>query len=249
MNKGVRELIIFAGGLVAGAVSTFIGTKIYYRKKAESEIESVEKAFTDRLREIEGEKDDALDAASKALLSANDYHREDPGASEMLRNRSTLDGIIKAGKADRVDYSLYSGESSLADSGFDAAKNSKESIEVDDHPHDDGEEGDMVNDGIDAPIMEMGSGRDDLKEPYEIDYREYGSLPSFEFKELYFYQGDGTLVEAEGETEDIIDNHSYLVGNVLEKSGFTKNEEKTIYVRNEYISCDFEVMKVFGSYA
>lgn len=247
MTRGVRELIIFVGGLVVGAAGSLIATKFYYQKKADGEIESVEKAFTDRLREIEGEKDDALDAASKALLSANDYHREDPGASELLRNKSTLDGIIKAGKADRVDYSLYYG----SDDGkavSDAAKNSKESIEVDDHPHDDGEDGDM-NDGIDEPIIELGSGRDDLREPYEIDYREYGSLPTFEFKELYFYQGDGTLVEAEGESEDIIDNHSYLVGNVLEKSGFTKNEEKTIYVRNEYISCDFEVMKVFGSYA
>lgn len=245
MNRQfVKEVIIFVGGLVVGAAGSFVLCKTYFQKKADDEINSVEKAFTDRLHEIEGEKDDALDAASKALLSANDYHRGDPGASEILRNKSTLDGIIKAGKTERVDYVSYSEVNN-------PGKNSKESIEVDDHPHDDGEEGDDMprNDGIDEAIMELGNGRDNLREPYEITFQEYGSLPSFEFKELYFYKGDGTIVESEGETEDIIDNGSYLLGNVLEESGFSKNDEKTIYVRNEYISCDFEVMKVFGTYA
>lgn len=237
ISGGVRDVIIFAGGLIVGGVSSLFACKKYYRKKANDEIESVERAFTERLNEIEEEKRDALDVAEEALLSANDYHREDPGARELIKNRSTLDGILKSKKADRVDYVTY-------------AKNSKETIEVDDHPTDDEpeEDEDYGSDSNEA-IMELGNGRDHIKEPYEINYREYGSLPTYDFKELYYYQGDNTLVDAEGDSEDIIDNPEYLVGDVLVKSGYTKNDEKSIYIRNEYSSCDFEVMKVFASYS
>ena len=242
MRSYAKELIIFAGGLMVGAAGSWFACKKYYSNKAEKEIESVEKAFNDRLNEIKKEKDDALDVAEKALLSAgftfNDYHKEDPGARELIKNRSTLEGIIKAKDSERRDYTQYS----------NPPKNSAEAIEVDDHPHDDEPE-EEEDDGRDNGIFEVGNGRDNIKEPYEISYKEYGSMPTYDFKDMYYYKSDGVVVEVDGESEEIIDNPEYLFGDVLEKSGFKTNDEKTIYVRNEYVSCDYEIMKVFGTYA
>lgn len=249
MRSDVRDIIIFAGGMAVGSIVTWFITKKVYEKKASEEIESVERAFEKRLEEIEDEKDGALEVAQKALLSSNDYHKEDPGAREIIQNKSTLDGIIKNASVERVDYTKYSKGDIIPVS--DPPKNSKEAIEVDDHPRDDGE--DSFDDPYDIDdshgIMEVGTGRDNLKDPYEIDYTEYGSLPTYEFKELYFYQGDGIVVESENSGEEIIDNPEYLFGDVLEKSGFKTNSVKTIYIRNEHISCDFEVIKVLGTYA
>lgn len=238
MRSDVKELIIFAGGLIVGAAESWFACKKYYSNKAEEEIESVEKAFNDRLNDIEKEKDGALDVAEKALLSANEYNKEDPGSRELIKNRSTLEGIIKSKGYEKVDYVQYS----------NPPKNSAEAIEVDDHPHDDEPE-EEEDDGRDNGIFEVGNGRDNIKEPYEISYKEYGSMPTYDFKDMYYYKSDGVVVEVDGESEEIIDNPEYLFGNVLEKSGFKTNDEKTIYVRNEYISCDFEIMKVFGTYA
>ncbi len=256
MRNGVKNALFAVGGAVFGSLVTWILVRGYYQKKAEEEIELVEKAFTDRINEIEDEKAEALNVAEKAILSANDYSG-DPGASSLIKNRSTLDGMIKAGKAERVDYTEYYRDRGPSGIIFEnTEKNSAESIAVDDHPHDDGEEGDSLEgdaadfgaDERDHGIFEIGNGMEGLRDPYEIDYREYGSIPSYEFKELYYYQGDGTLVEAEGDVEDIIDNPEYIVGNVLIKSGFNKDDRKTIWLRNEHISCDYEIMKVFGTY-
>ena len=247
MNKGVRDLIIFAGGLVVGALGSWVVCKKYYSDKAEEEIASVERAFSDRLDEIEKEKNGAFEEFEKALLSANDYHKEDPGARELIKNRSTLDGIIKSKSVDRVDYSKYSEGDIIRVS--DPPKNSAESIAVDDHPRDDGEESeeDMEIDyEYSHPRIEIGNGRENLKDPYEITYEDYGSLSSFEPKELYFYDGDGTMVE--GEHEEIIDNYEYLVGDVLAKTGFKKGDLDRIYIRNEHVGCDYEVIRVKGTY-
>ena len=251
MNKGIRDLIIFTGGLIVGAASSWVICKKYYSDKAEEEIASVERAFSDRLDEIEEEKNGALDVAKKAILSANDYNKEDPGSRELISNRSTLDGIVKSKNVERIDYTKYSEGDIIRVS--DPPKNSVESIAVDDHPRDDGEDESMES-PEDAEVdyeysharIEIGNGRDNLRDPYEITYDEYGSLPSFEPKELYFYDGDGTMVE--GEHEEIIDNYEYLVGDVLAKTGFRSSDLDRIYIRNEHVGCDYEVIRVKGTY-
>lgn len=244
----VKGILAFASGAIISGFTTWFLVKKYYRKKCEEEIASVERAFTERINELEAEKDGVLDAAGKAIVASNEYNREDPGSRSVIQNKSTLDGMIKASKAERIDYTAYSRSDRNDVSGVlasEPAKNSVESIEVDDHPHDDGEEEDEA---YENGIVEVGNGRDNIKEPYEIDYDEYGTNPGFEQKELYFYKGDGVVVESDGEGEEIVDNPEYLIGNVIDTSGFRTDEERNLYVRNEYISCDFEIIKVPGTY-
>ena len=241
MRKGVSEAIIFTAGLLVGGISSFIVCKLHYQKKAEEEIASVEKAFTDRINEIEDEKAEALGVASKAIINANEYNKNDPGSRDALSGKSTLlEGMTKIRDSSDQDYTKY------------YEKNSKETIEVDDHPRDDEPDSDVCDsdekyDGT-SPIVEL-SERVKSPEPYEISGSEYGAMPGWDFKEFYYYQGDGVMVESDDGCEEIIDNYEYLLGNCIEKSGFDKNEVMTIYVRNEDLHMDYEIMKVRGKYA
>ena len=238
MKTGLKDTLIFVCGLAIGACGSWFVCKKHYEKKAEDEIASVEKAFTDRINEIEDEKNEALGIASKAIIKSNNYNKEDPGSRELLKNKSTLDGIIKAANTERVDYTHFYG---------DVEKNSKESIEVDDHPRDSDEDEGVDIQGSDATRLVNGSadsGHERLI--YEITSDDYGKIIGYDYKELYYYKGDGIMVD---ENEDIIDNPEFLVGSVLDKSGFKSNDLGTIYIRNESVSSDFEVIKVLGTYA
>lgn len=233
MRREVRELIIFAAGALISGVSTWFLCKKYYQQRADEEIASVEKAFTERLNELESEKDDALVVARDAIVKGNEYVKNDPGSREFLNNKSTLEGFIKTNGADRTDYTKY----------FE--KNSKETIEVDGVPSEDDDE----------PIDDVSKGGDsvslgDIKvvSPYEITYEEYSTIPGWEFKEFYYFKGDGIVVEESDGAEEIVDNYEYLIGDVIENSGFKLDDRRTLYVRNEAISTDFEITKVDGTY-
>lgn len=240
-NQMVREAIIFIGGLVVGAAGSFYFAKKYYQKKADEEIRAVEAAFTEKVNELEDEKNDALNVASKAIINSNGYNKEDPGSQEFLKNKSTLEGFVKTSAADRTNYTEY----------FE--KNSKETIEVDDHPRDDGEEGDLGSEGsLEAEdrgmeaVTQIGERAISTAGIYEIQYDEYGSKPGYDFKEIYYYVGDGVVVDDE---EQFIENPDFILGNVLHDTGFDGDNTRNIYIRNENISTDFEVMKIDGSYA
>ena len=217
MKTGLKEALIFLSGAAIGGFSSWFVCKKHYEKKAEEEIASVEKAFTDRLNELEDEKEEALDIASNALINSNGYNKDNPGSKEFLRNKSTLEGFVKTANAERIDYTK----------AFD--KNSKETIEVDGVPSDDSAEETHKSGDI-----------------YEIPYDKYGTKPGWDVKEIYYYIGDGVVVD---DDEQFIDNPDYLLGNVIETSGFNEDGVRNIYIRNEKISTDFEVMKIDGSYA
>lgn len=233
MKSGVKELLIFSSGLLIGGLSSWFACKKHYEKKAEDEIASVEKAFTDKVNQLEDEKEEVLGTVSKAL----NLNRDDPVSRELINNKSTLDGLIKASQTERVDYSTFYGE---------PEKNSKESIEVDDHPRDDGEDEIDIQDGNAMRLVD-GKTLDSKERPiYEITYDDYGKILGYDYKELFYYKGDGTMVD---DNEDLIDNPEFLVGKVLDVSGFKTNDVGTIYIRNESVSSDFEVIKVLGTYA
>lgn len=247
MRKGVSEVLIFVSGALVGSAITWFFTKKYYEEKEEKNVRAVEEAFTSRLNEIEDEKDGALDVAKDAILSQNAYQNiDDDRSKEIIKNKSTLEGIIKSKTTDRVDYTEY------------YSKNSPEAVAVDGVPGEDDEleidvdlEHDLIDDSAeeeceipDRPIVEIGNGTPN-KNPYLISDEEYGSIPGFDYKEIYFYQSDKTYVDDE---EQIIDNPEYLLGDLVESSGFSVNKDRSLFIRNEAVSCDFEVMKVPGTY-
>lgn len=251
MRKGVSEALIFVSGALVGSAITWFFTKKHYEEKEEKNVRAVEEAFTNRLNEIEDEKNGALNVAKDAILSQNAYQNiDDDRSKEIIKNKSTLEGIIKSKTTDRVDYTAYYSKNSpeaVAVDGVPGEDDENVSEDLDaENPEDDPYSMENIQKEIDNPI-EIGTGDETrAKAPYEIGINDYGAVIGYEYKEIFFYQGDGIVVD---ENEDIIDNPEYIYGDVLKNSGFLTNSEKTIYVRNENLSCDFEIMKVPGSYA
>lgn len=96
-------------------------------------------------------------------------------------------------------------------------------------------------------IMETEEIRDD-RWPEEVSYEEFWS-PEYEHHEkveLNYFTEDEILANPENE---VVENAEILIGNALRSSGFTKNDEKVIYVRNYELCSDYEIDKVFGAYA
>lgn len=82
------------------------------------------------------------------------------------------------------------------------------------------------------------------KEIYRISHEEYVDvLPEFDKITLTYYSDDATLVD---EVDEIVD-----IGTTIGTDNFKAfdaNDLDEMYVRNEKMSCDYEVVRVLGSY-
>ena len=84
-------------------------------------------------------------------------------------------------------------------------------------------------------------------EPYVINFDEFNEgQDTFDKTNLTYYQEDDTLVD---ERDQPIDNVEYIVGDDnLTKFGHGSNDHNVVYVRNEKIGTDFEIIRSKGSY-
>lgn len=64
---------------------------------------------------------------------------------------------------------------------------------------------------------------------------------------LVYYRGCGTLEDAE--ICSVLHDDGYYVGDCLETSGFTDNEERVIYIANDSLATLYRVEKLDGTYA
>lgn len=83
--------------------------------------------------------------------------------------------------------------------------------------------------------------------PYVISFDEFDAgEEGHEQQNLSYYVDDNTLVD---ERDAPIDNTEYVVGddNLL-RFGHGSNDKNVVYVRNENIDTDFEIVRALGSY-
>ena len=86
----------------------------------------------------------------------------------------------------------------------------------------------------------------DPDRPYVIHYDERGET-GYEVITLMYYAGDDILCD---EKTKIVDDKDRVVGEAnLEKFGHGSNDAVIVYVRNEYMDLDIEVVKSEGTYA
>jgi hypothetical protein len=81
--------------------------------------------------------------------------------------------------------------------------------------------------------------------PYVIHQDEY-SDQGFTGVTLTYYEADNILVDDDNKP---VDNKERLVGNALARFGHGSRNPHIVYVRNETLSIDVEVVKDSGSYA
>lgn len=88
------------------------------------------------------------------------------------------------------------------------------------------------------------------KAPRIIKAEDYDSYPEYRKLTVFYFIGDGIIADEDDETElEGFGFYNDLVGKCLDKYGFADNDETVIFVRNEQIMADFEIMKNFGTFA
>lgn len=87
----------------------------------------------------------------------------------------------------------------------------------------------------------------DRDDPYVISVEVFKAAEKgYETPQLFYYMGDKVLVDSQG---DVVDIESYVGSlDVLTKFGHGSNEIDFLYVRNDRLSCDFEIERFHDSY-
>lgn len=90
--------------------------------------------------------------------------------------------------------------------------------------------------------------RGDMRAPYVISLGEFNEeMNHFDKTTIYFYEDDEVLTE---ENEEVINNVNDIVGrDSLEKFGCMSEDPEVVYVRNEKLGIDYEVIRLSRSYA
>lgn len=237
MRTGLKHALYFAGGLSIGIVGTYFAVKKYFQRKADEQIEDVKRAFGNRLDELEEERNKALGIANKAIIESNGYEDgKNPGGRDALRGDGVLRGIIKNVDTKAVDYTKYysDGNGVVKEKVIEELGESEADLDAEEAD----KFGDVLGDGLSEPSVTS-----DIE---IISPEEYGGMAGYDYKELYFYVGNNCLVNED--EDEVIDDSGYLLGNMLETSGFISNGEENIYIRNNRIGCDFEVIKTYQTY-
>ena len=81
-------------------------------------------------------------------------------------------------------------------------------------------------------------------EPYVIPPDECGEEPEYSITELTYFALDDILVDSFGE---VVENPDTLVGRNF-KDHFGECEDDSVFVRNEQLKCDFEILKDLDNY-
>lgn len=216
----VKKLMIsYFFGVLAGSVATYICTKGYYKHIAEEEIASVKETVLKRAEKM------CFDESKKLDNALNEFNRNKSlEAEDYISEKTNF----------KTDYtSLYNGVGEV-----DGILNTLAESE---HPVDDDEK----------PKKKKKN-----KGPKIIKAEEFDTCPEYRKISVYFYYGDGEIADDDEETVLEDDNgkklgsYKDLIGDCITKYGFDQNDEETVlYVRNDGVQTDFEIIKDFGSFA
>lgn len=87
---------------------------------------------------------------------------------------------------------------------------------------------------------------DDMDKPYVIPPEEFGEN-DYETVSLTYYEGDGVLVDDTNEPFEEDEIEEYVVPDFAEHFG--EYEDDSVFVRNDFMKTDFEILKDQRSYS
>lgn len=236
--KLFKYILVFTVGAGVGGLVTNQILKNKYSEMAENEIDEVRTYYREKMREVE---DKAYKEARKMveLLEENESteKKDDNVEEDEEETKKDFNKRRKETKRERVDYAAMFKEQSKP--GSDPAES--------EHPEDDDEDEDLQ-------IFTEAESENNLKQriaddiPYIITQEEFSNEMLFYDKStITYYSVDDVLVD---ENEEMISDVDSTVGDTaLTSFGEGSNDPDIVYVRNEKISTDFEVIRVFKSYS
>ena len=239
------KLLYFIGGVVGGALGTWIVMQKKYEKQLAIEVEEVKKAYSEKKNVIVFPKCDSFEGKcdsfenksitktitkneendpEKAKKLAEENTRRKAADIESYRRKMEVNGYVDTHK---TEYNLFS----------------KPPKAVDIH--------NGIDEGEDLEIVDT-TPADDAPKPYVLETDELSTAsekfvneqPYFEKVTLYLYD-DGVLCSEE---DEIITNIATTVGHdALGRIG--EYEPDVVYVRNEQQSTDYEVIRQYRDFA
>ena len=236
MNSSLKGVIIFVTGAITGAGATYYFLKKIFEDRADEEIESVKKAYTERLNSFEEHKF-SIDGELKGPKEIDTKEKV-----KELNNKPDLLDYTKFFKSNGVKLS----ESSelMRDAKKDAIEDglSEEELAEMEHPEDDEPDIDELDEQLNGAHKRA---MEDNKPPFEIPAEDYAlTCDNYEKMSLLYYIPDDTLAN---EAEEIVDKELF-VGSLIEDSGFDYNDQDVMYVRNDKLMCDIEVTKLYEQF-
>lgn len=234
----IKELLIFAGGMIVGGLSGALITHHIMKKKCEDQINEEIAAFT-KIRYERKAPEQPKEEPAKTTLNSEDLAKK---VSEAIK------------KNQAVNYTAYSenGVQTPSDMITKPEKSIKEPEEKwpEEEPDDDDEPDEWEVAQQETRVNELKEAENRAMHRYDgpkiIKAENYGEDGTLTTSTLLYYQDDDTLVDDESQTE--IFDQNLTVGNALDKYGFRGNTEKVIYVRNYFLGYDYCIKKVFDSF-
>lgn len=221
-----KEYGYFLGGMVSGGALGVLATIIFLKKKFMKELDR-------RVDEME-----------------DYYQRTDEYDKRKVQNQKSSvrvkekDKKLKTGhvkEKDRTNYAKAYDDivtnNYIVKDGIMRQSSDEELLAESEYPEEDFE------DEIDA--LESISKESDL-EPRIISFEKAGELDAtYDDQTLFYYMYNDTLTDDEG---NVVDEPDLLLGNALEKYGFSDNDEKMIFVQNFRLRTLYEVEKIWDSF-
>jgi len=238
----MKEIIKYGAVLLVGFGAGFFTAKIVYKRY----YEDLANEEIDQVRNI---------AKRQVAVTANEFVLKNDKQKEVL---NLITESIKP--ADKEDIRKYHkivtnyGNKPLSPVGADWSMNEAHAEYCADRmrpteEEDTEEDNETDEEDNEDPSMETPPSctRDSIEFPYTIPTQSFvDEFPEFAKITLTYYDEDDTLAD---ENENPIDNIAQVIGDeALTQFGSNPDDENVIYVRNEVLSIDYEVIRSNLSY-
>lgn len=233
----LKEVLLFGGGLAVGALAGFLGAKIYYKEKMETEIseeiKEVTRVYSEKMKEKDATEDDKV-GESSTKEEEKEVPKSNSKSNPAPQNHPE---DTPGGKNQKVSYTSFSSKG--VDTPSDMIVKPKKTI------NEEFEEDERENflKGLEASERHE---RERRQKPKIIKYEAFGEDPAYDTVPLTYYVNEEVLVNDDDGTE--IDDWDMSVGDCLDKYGFRHNNEQIIYVRNFFKGIDYSITKRYDDY-
>lgn len=253
-----KKVLIFVLGALVGGASGFLGGKYYFEKKFSKISEENEelKEYLDFLRS----KDEATVLSEDLGYASEDEEKEkkEEKNDDYIPKKTDYTRFYSGNPEDEVVLNKVFGSWKPKSSEEEEKKEflmefiqesnkaamEKETLEEEmaseEHPEEDEDVEDEDYELERAVAMLNGS-----KKVEVIDADEYDLYPYYDKVTLRYYTENGILTT---ENNEELDDPEAYIGSAIQKTGFDKNKETTMFVRNHSRGTDYEIGKIFGGF-
>lgn len=236
-----KLIFSFVGGLIAGGGIGFVAASKFLDKKYFVKYDERAKeleAYYDKTRVYDRDWDNDISAD----MDDEEVNDRENGPLSRDQRKAIKDKLLQNEKQTTNYAAMYKSKAGPM------AEALEEKLAEEEYPDDDSEEDDSVQDPEEAYYEQAFDEHQKNKNrtPRIISAEAAEGLgPEWEHQTLLFYMYNDALTT---EDDDLIAIPHDLVGDCLNKYGFTDNDEMVIYVQNFALTTVYEIQKVMAAF-